>query len=97
MVANARFFDNDSSKVPSMAVTVGIGTVMDVRPPAPSPLQQRAQSLTRMGPSPQAREVIILATGPHKALALHKAVEEGVSHMWTVSALQLHPRAAIGT
>jgi glucosamine-6-phosphate deaminase len=29
IVANARFFDNDISKVPTMALTVGVGTVMD--------------------------------------------------------------------
>lgn len=39
-----------------------------------------------------AREVMILITGAHKALALHKAIEEGINHMWTVSAFQLHPR-----
>ncbi|GFY52145.1 glucosamine-6-phosphate isomerase 2 [Trichonephila inaurata madagascariensis] len=38
-----------------------------------------------------AREVMILITGSHKALALSKAIEEGVSHMWTVSAFQMHP------
>ena len=27
--ANARFFDNDISKVPTRALTVGVGTVMD--------------------------------------------------------------------
>lgn len=27
--ANARFFDNDMSKVPKEALTVGVGTVMD--------------------------------------------------------------------
>lgn len=27
--ANARFFDNDISKVPKNALTVGVGTVMD--------------------------------------------------------------------
>lgn len=27
--ANARFFDNDFSKVPTQALTVGVGTVMD--------------------------------------------------------------------
>ena len=36
-------------------------------------------------------EVMILITGVSKALALHKAIEEGVSHMWTVSAFQQHP------
>jgi len=39
-----------------------------------------------------AREVMILITGSHKALALSKAIEEGVSHMWTVSAFQNHPK-----
>ena len=36
-------------------------------------------------------QVMILITGGHKAFALHKAIEEGVSHMWTVSAFQQHP------
>jgi glucosamine-6-phosphate deaminase len=30
-IANSRFFDNDVSKVPSTALTVGLGTVMDAR------------------------------------------------------------------
>lgn len=38
-----------------------------------------------------AREVMILVTGAHKSFALHKAIEGGVNHMWTVSALQQHP------
>ena len=29
--ANARFFDGDVAKVPTMALTVGVGTVMDAR------------------------------------------------------------------
>lgn len=29
--ANARFFDNDISKVPGEALTVGVGTVMDAK------------------------------------------------------------------
>ena len=33
---------------------------------------------------------MILITGSKKALALYKAIEEGVSHMWTVSAFQMH-------
>ncbi|PAV56386.1 hypothetical protein WR25_07691 [Diploscapter pachys] len=40
-----------------------------------------------------AREVMILITGTHKALALHMAIECGVNHMWTVSAFQYHPLA----
>lgn len=31
IVANARFFDGDLSKVPTMALTVGVGTVMDAK------------------------------------------------------------------
>lgn len=34
---------------------------------------------------------MILITGAHKAFALYKAIEEGVNHMWTVSAFQQHP------
>eukprot|EP01138_Halocafeteria_seosinensis_P002866 gb/GECG01002928.1/.p1 GENE.gb/GECG01002928.1/~~gb/GECG01002928.1/.p1 ORF type:complete len:329 (+),score=49.18 gb/GECG01002928.1/:1-987(+) len=71
VVANSRFFDNDTSKVPNMALTVGVGTVMD------------------------ANEVVVVITGSHKAFALYKCIEEGISHMWTVSALQTHPRACI--
>ena len=69
IIANARFFDNDLTKVPTEALTVGVGTVME------------------------AREVMILITGAHKAYALHKAIEDGVNHMWTVSAFQMHPKA----
>jgi len=42
-----------------------------------------------------AREVMILITGSNKAFALYKAIEEGVNHMWTVSAFQQHPRTLI--
>ncbi|ESO88460.1 hypothetical protein LOTGIDRAFT_193331 [Lottia gigantea] len=38
-----------------------------------------------------ANEVMILITGAHKSFALHKAIEEGINHMWTVSAFQQHP------
>jgi len=69
--ANARFFDNDITKVPHMALTVGVATVMD------------------------AKEVLFIITGSHKAYALYKCVEEGVNNMWTVSAIQMHPRAVI--
>ncbi|KAF9460754.1 glucosamine-6-phosphate isomerase [Collybia nuda] len=71
ILANARFFNNDISAVPRMALTVGVATVLD------------------------SREVIIAVTGLRKALALSKAIEEGVNHLWTLSALQLHPWALI--
>lgn len=38
---------------------------------------------------------MIIITGAHKSYALYKAVEEGVNHMWTVSALQNHARCTI--
>lgn len=71
IVANARFFDNDITKVPKTALTVGVATVLD------------------------AREVLIIITGYKKARALAACVESGVNHMWTVSALQLHPHGII--
>jgi glucosamine-6-phosphate deaminase len=42
-----------------------------------------------------AREVLIIVNGYKKGRALRHAVEEGVNHMWTVSALQLHPNGII--
>jgi len=42
-----------------------------------------------------AREVLIIVTGAHKAFALEKCIENGVNHMYTLSAAQLHPRACI--
>ncbi|KAJ2960443.1 hypothetical protein NQZ79_g4233 [Umbelopsis isabellina] len=71
IIANARFFDGDIGKVPKLALTVGVATVMD------------------------AREVVVTITGAHKAIALAKCIEEGVNHMWTVSAIQMHPKGLI--
>ncbi|XP_066585766.1 glucosamine-6-phosphate isomerase isoform X2 [Prorops nasuta] len=54
------------------------------------------QALTvGVGTVMDANEVMILITGSHKAFALYKAIEEGVNHMWTVSAFQQHPRTII--
>ncbi len=69
ILANSRFFDGDIKKVPTQALTVGVGTVMD------------------------AKEVLIIITGFNKARAVREAVEGGISHMWTVSMLQMHPKA----
>ncbi len=71
IVANSRFFDNDVTKVPKLALTVGVATILD------------------------AKEVVIIVNGLGKARALKHAVEEGVNHMWTISALQLHPKGMI--
>ena len=71
IIANSRFFDNDVNKVPKLALTVGVGTVMD------------------------AREVMILVNGHHKARALKAAIEGAVTHEWTISALQMHQHGII--
>jgi glucosamine-6-phosphate deaminase len=42
-----------------------------------------------------ARETLIIASGHSKARALHHAIDQGVNHLWTVSVLQLHPKAII--
>lgn len=43
----------------------------------------------------EAEEVLVMVDSSSKALALHKAIEEGVNHMCTVSALQLHRKGII--
>jgi glucosamine-6-phosphate deaminase len=42
-----------------------------------------------------AKEVLIIVNGHGKARALRHAIEEGVNHLWTVSALQTHPSGII--
>lgn len=42
-----------------------------------------------------AKEVLIIVNGHNKARALRHAVEEGVCQMWTISALQMHPKGII--
>lgn len=42
-----------------------------------------------------ARSVMLLVNGHNKAVALHHGVEGGISQMWTISALQMHPKAII--
>ncbi|KAI0682535.1 glucosamine-6-phosphate isomerase [Cytidiella melzeri] len=71
ILANARFFEGDIAKVPRMALTVGVGTVLE------------------------SKEVVVVVTGQRKALALSQAIENGVNHLWTLSALQQHPWALI--
>ena len=71
IVANSRFFLGDIRKVPTQALTVGVGTVMD------------------------AKEVLIVITGYNKARAVREVVEGGISHMWTVSMLQMHQKAVL--
>ncbi len=42
-----------------------------------------------------ANEVLIIVNGHNKAQALHQAVEGSVNHLWTITALQLHPKGII--
>ncbi len=71
IIANSRFFDNDTNKVPKTALTVGVGTVMD------------------------AKEVLIIANGHNKSRALQQAIEGSINQMWTITALQMHPKGII--
>lgn len=71
IIANSRFFENDITKVPKTAVTVGVGTILD------------------------AKEVLIMVNGHGKARALAQVVEGAINQMWTITALQLHPKGII--
>jgi len=42
-----------------------------------------------------ADEVLIIVNGHNKARALRHAIEEGINHMWTISALQMHLKGII--
>lgn len=42
-----------------------------------------------------AKEVLIMVNGHSKARALAQAVEGSVNHMWTITALQLHPKGIV--
>jgi len=41
------------------------------------------------------KEVVIIVNGYKKARALKHVIEEGINHMWTLSALQMHPNNSI--
>ena len=42
-----------------------------------------------------AKEVLIMVNGHNKARALQQAVEGAVNQMWTITALQMHPKGII--
>lgn len=42
-----------------------------------------------------AKSVLLIVNGHNKARALKHGVEGGISQMWTISALQMHPKALI--
>ena len=71
ILVNSRFFDGDINQVPKLALTVGVGTIMD------------------------SEEVMIMANGYKKAVAVKHGIEMGINHMWTISMLQMHKKAII--
>lgn len=42
-----------------------------------------------------ARSVLLIVNGHNKSRALHHGVEGGITQMWTISALQMHPKSII--
>ena len=42
-----------------------------------------------------AKEVLIIVNGHNKSRALRHAIEEPINHMWTISALQMHPKGIV--
>ena len=71
IIVNSRFFGGDVTKVPKLALTVGVGTVCS------------------------AHEVMVLALGHKKARAVQQCVEGALSHVWTITALQSHPKGVL--
>lgn len=67
---NARFFES-LELVPRMAITMGLGTIMN------------------------ARAILLLATGSHKAQTIRDTIEGPVTSMVPASILQFHPNATI--
>jgi glucosamine-6-phosphate deaminase len=48
-----------------------------------------------LGTIMEARHLVLLATGRHKAEAVHQLVEGPVSAMWPATVMQLHPHATV--
>jgi glucosamine-6-phosphate deaminase len=70
-IQNAAMFGGDPRRVPSRAMTMGVGTILE------------------------AREIVLLATGAHKASIVAKSIEGPITSMVTASALQLHPNCKV--
>ncbi|MBA2666331.1 MAG: glucosamine-6-phosphate deaminase [Trueperaceae bacterium] len=68
---NAAFFGGDPDDVPSRALTMGVGTILD------------------------ARTVIMVVTGAHKATILAAATEGPITARISATALQLHPNCTV--
>ena len=68
---NAPMFGGDPELVPSRALTMGVGTILE------------------------AREILMVVTGAHKAEILAKATEGPITSMVSATALQLHPHCIV--
>jgi glucosamine-6-phosphate deaminase len=68
---NAPQFGGDPAAVPTRALTMGVGTILE------------------------AREIIMVVTGEHKAAILAKATEGPITSMVSATALQLHPHCIV--
>jgi len=77
-----------------MALTVGVGTIMDAREVLilVSGQHKVCDPLRR---SRGSRANLLRGNANLQAHALAKCLEDGVNHMYTLSALQLHPRACV--
>lgn len=68
---NAPLFGGDENAVPTRALTMGVGTILD------------------------ARELLMVVTGGHKADILARATEGPITSMVSATALQLHPHCVV--
>src|SRR5690625_259482 len=71
--ANSRFFNGEKELVPTHAITMGIGTIME------------------------AKEILFLVQGEHKAEGLRKVLYGDVTEMIPASILQKHPNVTVLT
>ena len=55
----------------------------------------KTASTVGVGTVMAAKSVMLIVNGYNKARALRHGVEGGISQMWTISALQMHPKAII--
>lgn len=79
IIANSRFFDGDTSKVPTQALTVGVGTVMDAREVlilANGHNKARALQAAVEGPVTQAWTISALQTHPHGIIVTDEAATD---------------------
>lgn len=71
LIANATHFGGNPNAVPEMAITMGIGTIME------------------------AKQCLLLASGPSKSTAIAHAIEGPITAMVPASVLQTHPNTII--